>query len=86
MINSYAEWLKKAGQDLFPHLPDEVALKASGILNIVTPETAVQMIKDYVTEVPIQRFYTWTLPPGYPVKKMNEHLELFATKVMPHFR
>jgi hypothetical protein len=28
----------------------------------------------------------WTLPPGYPVKKMNEHLELFATKVMSHFR
>jgi hypothetical protein len=41
---------------------------------------------DYVAEVPIQRFYTWTLPPGYPVKKMHEHLELFATQVMPHFR
>ncbi|HEV8718083.1 MAG TPA: LLM class flavin-dependent oxidoreductase [Candidatus Binatia bacterium] len=85
-INVYAEWLGKAGQHLFPHMPDEAALKASGILNIVTPETAVQMIKDYVAEVPIQRFYTWTLPPGYPVKKMNEHLELFASKVMPHFR
>ena len=85
-INVYAEWLGKAGQSLFPHMPDEAALKASGILNIVTPETAVQMIKDYVAEAPIQRFYTWTLPPGYPVKKMNEHLELFASKVMPHFR
>jgi hypothetical protein len=40
----------------------------------------------YVAEVPIQRFYTWTLPPGYPVKKMNEHLALFASKVMPQFR
>ena len=67
-------------------MPDEAALKASGILNIVTPEVAVQMIKDYVAEVPIQRFYTWTLPPGYPVKKMNEHLALFASKVMPQFR
>jgi len=85
-INVYAEWLKKAGQDLFPHLEDEAALKASGILNIVTPESAVQMIKDYIAAVPIQRFYTWTIPPGYPVSKMNEHLELFATKVMPHFR
>ncbi len=85
-INVYAEWLKKAGQDLFPHLEDETALKASGILNIVTPETAVQMIKDYRAAVPIQRFYTWTIPPGYPVSKMNQHLELFATKVMPHFR
>jgi len=85
-INVYAEWLGKAGQSLFPHMPDEAALKASGILNIVTPETAVQLIKDCVAEVPIQRFYTWTLPPGYPVKKMNEHLELFAAKVIPHFR
>jgi len=85
-LQVYNEWITKAGQQLFPDLPDEAALKASGILNIVTPETAVQMIKDYVAEVPIQRFYTWTLPPGYPVKKMNEHLELFATKVMPHFR
>jgi hypothetical protein len=39
-----------------------------------------------VAEVPIQRFYTWTLPPGYPVQKMNEHLALFASKVMPQFR
>ena len=85
-INTYAEWLEKAGQSLFPHLADVAALKASGILSIVTPEAAVQMIKDYVAEVPIQRFYTWTIPPGYPIKKMYEHLELFATKVMPHFR
>jgi hypothetical protein len=85
-INVYNEWLTKAGQQLFPQLPDEAALKASGILSIVTPDTAVQMIKEYVAEVPIQRFYTWTLPPGYPVKKMNEHLELFATKVIPYFR
>jgi hypothetical protein len=56
---------KKAGQNLSsrtyrmkPHF------KASGILNVVTPEIAVQLIKDYVAEVPIQRFYTWTLSPG----------------------
>ena len=85
-INVYNEWLTKAGQQLFPALADEAALKTSGILNIVTPEAAVNLIRAYVAEVPIQRFYTWTLPPGYPVKKMNEHLELFATKVMPHFR
>jgi probable F420-dependent oxidoreductase len=85
-INTYAEWLEKAGQPLFPYMPDDAALKASGILNIVTPEKAVQMITDYVAAVPIQRYYTWTIPPGYPVEKMNEHLELMATKVMPHFR
>src|SRR5579859_411836 len=25
-------------------------------------------------------------PPGYPARKMDAHLELMATKVMPHFR
>jgi len=85
-INVYAEWLEKAGQPLFPYMPDDAALKASGILSIVTPEVAVQMIKDYVAAVPIQRYYTWTIPPGYPVTKMNEHLALFAAKVMPYFK
>ena len=75
-----------AEEGLIKHLEDEAALKASGILNIVTPESAVQMITDYIAAVPIQRFYSWTIPPGYPVSKMNEHLELFANKVMPHFR
>jgi len=46
----------------------------------------VRAIADYVAETPIERYYTWTVPPGFPVTRMNEHLELFATKVMPHFR
>ena len=85
-LQVYAEWLGKAGQQLFPAPADETDLKASGMLQVVTADEAVQIIKDYVAEVPIQHFYTWTIPPGYPVSKMNEHLELFATKVIPHFR
>ena len=34
----------------------------------------------------IERYYTWTIPPGMPTAQMNEYLELFATEVMPHFR
>jgi hypothetical protein len=34
----------------------------------------------------IERYYTWTVPPGYPEAKMNEHLQLFAEEVMPAFR
>ena len=85
-INLYNEWLTKAGQDLFPYLPDDAALKQSGLLQILTPDAAVRAIADYVAETPIERYYTWTVPPGFPVTRMNEHLELFATKVMPHFR
>jgi len=85
-INVYAEWLRKAGQELFAPMPDLAALKASGILIVATPDEAVKLIRDYVAKVPLERFYCWTIPPGYPVRKMDEHLELFATKVMPHFR
>ena len=85
-INVYAEWLEKAGQPLFPHLADTDALRASGILQILTPEDAVAEIRRYTDAVPLERYYTWSIPPGYPVRKMNDHLELFARKVMPHFR
>lgn len=85
-INTYREWTIVDGESHFPEVPDDETLKATGILNVVTPDDAVKMIKEYVAEVPIQRYYTWTVPPGYPVKNMYEHLELFATKVIPHFR
>ena len=85
-ITLYNEWLHKAGQDIFPNVPDDEALRASGMLQVLTPEDAVRAIEAYVAEVPIERYYTWTIPPGFPVKRMNEHLELFAKKVIPHFR
>ena len=85
-INVYAEWLKKAGQELFPSIPNLEALKASGILQVATPDDAVKLIRDYSATLPLERFYCWTIPPGYPVRKMDPYLELFASKVMPHFR
>lgn len=85
-LRIYADWLGKAGEQLFPPPANEAALKSSGMLQVVTADEAVQIIKNYVAVVPIQHFYTWTIPPGYPVAKMNEHLELFATKVIPYFR
>jgi hypothetical protein len=53
---------------------------------VTTPDAAVKAISDYAAAVPIERFYTWTVPPGFPVRQMDEHLELMATKVMPHFK
>jgi len=82
----YKDWTSQAGLDLFPPIPNLEALKASGILQVMTPEAAIKTISDYAAAVPIERFYTWTIPPGFPVRNMDEHLELMATKVMPHFR
>ncbi len=88
-INVYAEWTKKAGipgMPLVPPVPNLEALKASGIFQVMTPDAAIKTIREYSEAVPVERFYCWTVPPGYPVRKMDEHLELMATKVMPHFR
>lgn len=85
-LNVYAEWLGKAGQTLFPPMEDVAAVRASGAASIVTPDEAVAMMKEYLARVPLERYFNWTIPPGYPVRKMNEHLELFARKVIPRLR
>ena len=61
-------------------------LQRLGILNCVTPAEAVDLIGAYVEATDIERYYCWTVPPGYAVERMNEHLALFADEVMPHFR
>ena len=85
-IEVYNEWLKDAGQALFPAIEGPEDLKRLGILNVVTPAEAVDIIGAYVEATGIERYYCWTVPPGYPVERMNEHLALFADEVMPHFR
>jgi hypothetical protein len=44
------------------------------------------MIHDLADTVPITHFYSWTLPPGLPPRWAQEHLELFASEVIPAFR
>ncbi len=85
-IEVYNEWLNDAGQALFPTVTQLQDLRTLGILNCVTPAQAVDLIGEYVERTGIERYYTWTIPPGYPVARMDEHLALFASDVMPHFR
>jgi alkanesulfonate monooxygenase SsuD/methylene tetrahydromethanopterin reductase-like flavin-dependent oxidoreductase (luciferase family) len=85
-IETYNKWLGEAGQTLFPAVKTADELKQLGILNCVSPQHACDLIGDYVESTGIQRYYTWTVPPGYPVTKMTEHLSLFAQEVMPQFK
>ena len=85
--NHYTTWLTKAG--LLPHpvyLRDREHLRQSGLLKVVQPETAITMIRDYISTVPITHYYAWTLPPGLPPRWAQAHLELFASQVIPAFR
>ncbi|HVH82428.1 MAG TPA: LLM class flavin-dependent oxidoreductase [Stellaceae bacterium] len=86
-VNNYSAWLQGGGlQRLAPHLEGPQALKQTGLLRVVDPDTAIHMIRDLVQTVPITHFYSWTLPPGLPPHWAQTHLELFASKVIPAFR
>jgi alkanesulfonate monooxygenase SsuD/methylene tetrahydromethanopterin reductase-like flavin-dependent oxidoreductase (luciferase family) len=85
--NNYSAWLSAAGlSPLSEHLQDHEQLRKSGLLQVVDPDTAIKMIRDFATAVPITHFYSWTLPPGLPPRWAQTHLELFASKVIPAFR
>jgi probable F420-dependent oxidoreductase len=85
--NNYSKWLSEAGLNpLSEHLGDREQLRESGLLQVVDPDTAIRMIREFASTVPITHFYSWTLPPGLPPRWAHSHLELFASKVIPAFR
>ena len=85
--NNYTAWLSKAGHMPNPvYLRDREHLRQSGVLKVVEPDTAITMIREYISNVPITHYYSWTLPPGLPPRWAQPHLELFASKVIPAFR
>jgi hypothetical protein len=65
---------------------DREQLLQSGPRKVVQPDTAITMIRDYISKVPMTHYYSWTLPPGLPPRWAQAHLELFASKVIPAFR
>lgn len=85
-LQMYNVWLNEAGQTPFPTVTNEHELKESGMLQILSPAHAVDAISEYVAATGIERYYTWTVPPGMPAAEMNEYLGLFASDVIPHFR
>jgi probable F420-dependent oxidoreductase len=86
VFQDYAPGLEKAGMGrLMPYPKDVAALRSMGYVTIVTPETAVQMLKQQTVNMPVEHFCFMSVPPGLPPKVMYPYLELFAQKVMPHF-
>src|SRR2546428_7262389 len=84
--NNYSAWLSAAGlSPLSEHLRDREHLRQSGLLKVVDPNTAITMIREFISAVPVTHYYSWTLPPGLPPRWAQSHLELFASKVIPAF-
>ena len=85
-FNSYAKWFEGTDTSPWPLLSSAEELKSRRLVNVLTPEAAVALIKERVAEVPVEMFTLMLSPPGIEVSKVAGHLELFANKVMPHFR
>ncbi len=85
-IQHYARWAEEAKMELFPYVETPEEVRELGLLQIATPQEAVDLIGEYAEATGIERYYTWTIPPGYGAERMKEHLQLFAEEVMPKFR
>lgn len=87
--NAYGRWLSEDrgstgfdGTLLTPMTLE--AFKASGILRILTPPQAVEMLSEMLAKAPVEHFMMM-LPPGFPPERFAPYAELFAREVMPAF-
>jgi alkanesulfonate monooxygenase SsuD/methylene tetrahydromethanopterin reductase-like flavin-dependent oxidoreductase (luciferase family) len=82
-INMYAEWSADLDYS-FPKMDFDTFMR-SGILKVLTPEQAIDHVRSKVEATPAEGF-CMQAPAGFPLSKLAEHVELFATKVLPAFR
>jgi alkanesulfonate monooxygenase SsuD/methylene tetrahydromethanopterin reductase-like flavin-dependent oxidoreductase (luciferase family) len=89
--SSYGQWLHEDRAStgfgdtakLNPMMVD--AFKKSGILTILTPDKAIDMLKRMQQKAPVEHFMMM-LPAGMPTEQFAPYAELFAKEVMPAFR
>jgi alkanesulfonate monooxygenase SsuD/methylene tetrahydromethanopterin reductase-like flavin-dependent oxidoreductase (luciferase family) len=89
--NSYGQWLNEdqastglaAAAALKPMTLQQ--FKASGILQILTPGQAIDMLNALRAKAPMEHFMMM-LPPGLAPEKFTEYASLLAAEVIPAFR
>jgi len=87
--NAYGRWLREDGAatgfddtQLKPTTLE--AFKASGILRILTPGEAIDMLSEMRATAPVEHFMLM-YPPGITAAKFAPYAELFAREVIPAF-
>lgn len=87
--NSYGAWLD---EDKAIGMSDPVLapmsleqFKRSGILQIVTPDRAVDKFRKMQERMPFEHFMMM-MPAGLPAERFMEYAELFANEVIPAFQ
>lgn len=85
--NTYAEFFNEdeaLGMEGMSPMSLE-AYKASGQLQILTPEAAIAMFREMQERMPIDH-YIMAMPPGLPAARFVEYADVFARDVLPAFR
>jgi alkanesulfonate monooxygenase SsuD/methylene tetrahydromethanopterin reductase-like flavin-dependent oxidoreductase (luciferase family) len=89
--NSYGDWLSEDQYEsriALENIPKRMSLeefKASGLLQVLTPDEAVAMLQGLRAQGPVEHV-TVSVPPGIPLSKFAPYVETFANKVLPAFR
>jgi probable F420-dependent oxidoreductase len=84
--NAYAKFFETTEMKLWPIMQSTDELKTRKLLTVLTPDDAVKLIKEQIGEIPVESYSVPISPPGMPADQFRSHLELFAQKVIPHFR
>lgn len=85
--NSYGEWFmedKAMGIDSFEPMTLD-AFKASGTMQVMSPDEAIAMFQRLQARMPLDH-YMMMMPPGMPAERFVHYAEIFAKEVMPAFR
>lgn len=79
--NVYSKWLEE-GDFVLPKM-DLEQFKRSGILNVLTPEQAIQHIETRLQAYPQLDSYVLQAPPGLSMERFAPYAEKFAKSVLP---
>jgi alkanesulfonate monooxygenase SsuD/methylene tetrahydromethanopterin reductase-like flavin-dependent oxidoreductase (luciferase family) len=85
-FNSYSKWFEGTDTQPWPPINNAEELRSRHLVNAVTPDAAVAIIRQRIGEVPIETYTMMLSPPGIDMRTAAESIELFAKKVMPNFR
>lgn len=86
--NSYGVWLNEDKASGVASVLKPMSLdkfKASGILQILTPQAAIAHFKAMQARIPVEHIMM-AVPPGLPVDQFKPYAEVFAREVLPAFR
>lgn len=87
--NAYGAWMnedKAIGVENAAIKPMDLdSFKASGILQILTPEEAIAYFNGLLEKAPVEHF-TMMKPPGLPAERFLAYAQTFAREVIPAFR